>query len=192
MFVMLSINNLFKILNSSLFPHFETKQMFIHQCFFHPVISGYAFIKMFFHSKITSLFCSDLPLNGSGSHLQFTNFNVVFHSACSPAWCLQALLSHERALRDLTYVYNKYLMGGSREDEAGPCSVVPSKRTRTSGTNWNIWEKILYCEDGQTLNKLPREVVEPPALQKHKHGLDTGLSNLLWSHGPAWPEGWIR
>jgi len=54
---------------------------------------------------------------------------------------------------DLTNL-SKYLMGGSEEQGAGVCSVVPSDRTRGSGhmkANLNIRKCFFHHEEGQTL-----------------------------------------
>jgi len=40
-------------------------------------------------------------------------------------------------------------------------------------------EEILYCEGGETLNRLPREAVDAPSLGAFKARLDGALSNLI-------------
>lgn len=40
-------------------------------------------------------------------------------------------------------------------------------------------KKILYRENGETLNKLPRETMDAPSLGKFKANLDRALNNLF-------------
>jgi len=107
---------------------------------------------------------------------------------------------------DLINAY-KYLKGGCQEDGARLFSVVPSNRTRGNRHKLkhrkfhvNMRKNFFTLRVMEHWNRLPREVVDSPSLEKFKPHLDKVLCNpfsvtLLWqgdldymiSRGPFQP-----
>lgn len=70
----------------------------------------------------------------------------------------------------------KYLKEGYQQDGAWLFIVVPDKTRSNFQTET---QKLLHCEDGRALERLPREVVEFPSLVVLKSCLDVILGNVL-------------
>ena len=93
----------------------------------------------------------------------------------------------KRRLRgDLIIVY-KYLMGGVRQmDEAMLFSMVHSDRTRNNSLTLKqrkfqtkiMWKNFFMVRVMEHWNRLPREVVESPAMEIFKTHLDVYLCDL--------------
>jgi len=104
-------------------------------------------------------------------------------------------LKKRRLRGDLINVY-KYLKRGFQEDGARLFSVVPSDRTRgyrhkpkQRKFRLNMRKNFFPLRVTEHWNRLPREVVESPSLQKTH--LDEVLCSLLWVTLLR-QEGWTR
>ena len=71
-------------------------------------------------------------------------------------------------------------------DETRIISVVCSDRTRSNGLkldhrkfHTNIWRNFFMVRVMEHWNRLPREVVESPSMEKFKNHLDAYLCDLL-------------
>ena len=95
-------------------------------------------------------------------------------------------LGKRRLREDLINVY-KYLKGGGRQvDEASLFSVMCSNETRINGLNLghrkfhtNMQKNFFMVRVMEHWNRLPREVVESPSMEKFKIHLDSYLCGQL-------------
>ncbi|GAB0181284.1 hypothetical protein GRJ2_000593700 [Grus japonensis] len=94
-------------------------------------------------------------------------------------------LEKRRLREDLINAY-KYLKAGCQDDATGLFSVVPSDRTRDNRHklehrkfHLNMRKSIFTLRVTKHWNRLPRDVVESPSLERFKTHLDAILCNLL-------------
>ena len=95
-------------------------------------------------------------------------------------------LEKGRLRGDLTAAF-QYLKGAYKQEGEWLFTMVDSDRTRGNGFKLrqgrfrlDIRKKFFHTESGDTLNRLPKEVVDAPSLEAFRARLDVALGSLVW------------